>query len=82
MNLTMVQNRDHSKKTVQVVTRSKIGAFTGVSLLRSAHYIFQADNELTPSRMLRALYDLEPFTRYNTVNFNKTTKATKLPNTI
>lgn len=64
MNLTMVQNRDHSKTTVQVVTRSKIGAFTGVSLLRSAHYIFQADNELTPSRMLRALYELEPFSRY------------------
>lgn len=57
----MVQIRDHSKKTVQLVTRTKIGAFVGMSLLRSAHFIFQADNELTPSRLLRALYKLEPF---------------------
>ena len=59
----MVQTRDHSKQTVQVVTRSQPGSFVGVSLLRSSNYIFQADNELTPGRMLRALYDLEPFNR-------------------
>lgn len=64
MNVTMVQNRDHSKKTVQLVTRSHPGAFIGVSLSRSSNYIFQADNELTPSRMMLALYDLEPFNRY------------------
>uniref|UniRef100_A0A0P5Q059 Macroglobulin complement-related protein n=1 Tax=Daphnia magna TaxID=35525 RepID=A0A0P5Q059_9CRUS len=62
-NLTMVQTKDHSKLTVQVVTRTLPGAFTGVSLLRSAHYMFQADNEITHSRMIRALYKLEPFTR-------------------
>jgi CD109 antigen len=59
----MVQTKDHSKLTVQVVTRTLPGAFTGVSLLRSAHYMFQADNEITHSRMMRALYQLEPFTR-------------------
>ena len=63
INVTMVQTRDHSKQTVQVVTRSQPGSFVGVSLLRSSNYIFQADNELTPGRMLRALYDLEPFNR-------------------
>ena len=61
----MVQTKDHSKLTVQVVTRTIPGAFTGVSLLRSAHYMFQADNEITHSRMIRALYQLEPFTRLN-----------------
>lgn len=59
----MVQTKDHSKLTVQVVTRTLPGAFTGVSLLRSAHYMFQADNEITHSRMIRALYQLEPFNR-------------------
>ena len=63
MNVSMVQTRDHSKQTVQLVTRSQPGSFVAVSLLRSSNYIFQADNELTPSRMMRALYDLEPFNR-------------------
>jgi predicted secreted protein len=62
-NLTMVQTKDHSKLTVQVVTRTLPGAFTGVSLIRSANYMFQADNEITYSRMIRALYQLEPFSR-------------------
>ena len=63
MNVTMVQNRDHSKQTVQLVTRSHPGAFVGMSLSRSSNSIFQADNDLSPSRMLRALYALEPFNR-------------------
>ena len=65
MNVTTVQARDHSKETVQLVTRTRPGAFVGVSLLRTINYIFQADNTLTPSRVLKALYNLEPFTRYN-----------------
>ena len=64
MNVTTVQARDHSKETVQLVTRTRPGAFVGVSLLRTINYIFQADNTLTPSRVLEALYNLEPFTRY------------------
>ena len=59
----MVQARDHSKRTVELITRSAPGAFIGVSLLRWVNHIFQADNTLTPSRMLQALYKLEPFTR-------------------
>lgn len=60
----MVQTKDHSKLTVQVVTRTLPGAYTAVSLARSANYLFQADNDITPSRMIRALYQLEPFTRF------------------
>ena len=30
MNVTMVQTRDHSKQTVQVVTRSQPGSFVGL----------------------------------------------------
>uniref|UniRef100_A0A0P4XT60 Macroglobulin complement-related protein n=1 Tax=Daphnia magna TaxID=35525 RepID=A0A0P4XT60_9CRUS len=63
VNVTAVQARDHSKETVQLVTRTRPGAFVGVSLLRSINYIFQADNALTPSRILKALYKLEPFTK-------------------
>jgi hypothetical protein len=64
MNVTTVQVRDHSKETVQLVTRTRPGAYFGVSLLRTLNYIFQADNELTPSRVLKALYKMEPFTKY------------------
>lgn len=64
MNVTTVQARDHSKETVQLVTRTRPGAYVGVSLLRTINYNFQADNELTPSRILKSLYKLEPFTRY------------------
>ncbi|XP_046648840.1 CD109 antigen-like [Daphnia pulicaria] len=63
MNVTTVQVRDHSKETVQLVTRTRPGAYFGVSLLRTLSYMFQADNELTPSRVLKALYKLEPFTK-------------------
>lgn len=59
----MVQAKDHSKLTVQVVTQTLPGAFTAVSLKRSANSMFQADNEMTHSRMIRALYNLEPFTK-------------------
>lgn len=70
MNVTLEQLRDHSKQTVQLVTRTQPGAFLGVSLLRWVNHVFQADNTLTPSRMLRALYKLEPFTRYE-LNYSK-----------
>ena len=63
MNITLVQTRDHKKDTVQLVTRSHPGAFVGVSVLRSVNYIFQADNQISPSRMLKSLYSLEPFSR-------------------
>jgi hypothetical protein len=67
MNVTTVQVRDHSKETVQLVTRTRPGAFVGVSLLRSINYIFQADNDINPSRVLKALYKLEPFTKYRLI---------------
>lgn len=67
----MVQTKDHSKETVQLVTRSQPGAFVGVSVLRQFHHILQADNELTPSRMLKALYKLEPFTRYTLKGYRR-----------
>ena len=70
MNLTTVQVRDHSKETVQLVTRTRPGAYFGVSLLRTLNYVFQADNELTPSRVLKALYKLEPFTKYCLFQFD------------
>ena len=63
MNVTTVQTRDHSKETVQLVTRTHPGAFVGISILRSINYIYQADNVLTPSRILKSLYKLEPFTK-------------------
>lgn len=63
MNVTMVQARDHSKQTVQIVTKTTPGAYVAMSIARSANYIFQADNELTPNRVLRSLYSLEPFNR-------------------
>ncbi|XP_059351436.1 CD109 antigen-like [Daphnia carinata] len=63
VNLTMVQTKDHSKETVQLVTRTRPGSFVGVSLLRIMNHMYQADNELTPSRVLKALYKLEPFTK-------------------
>lgn len=63
MNVTMVQARDHSKQTVQVVTKTTPGAYVGVSLSRSSNSIFQADNELTPNKFLQSLYRLEPFNR-------------------
>ncbi len=63
MNVTTVQARDHSKETVQLVTRTRPGSFVGVSLLRTVNYIFQADNAITPSRILKSLYKLEPFAK-------------------
>lgn len=63
MNMTLVQNKDHSKQTVQVVTRTLPGSFVAVSLLRSTQFYFQAENTVTPSRIVRALYKMEPFTR-------------------
>lgn len=63
MNVTMVQARDHSKQTVQVVTKTTPGTYIGISIARSGNYIFQADNELTPNKMLQSLYSLEPFNR-------------------
>ena len=63
MNITLVQARDHSKQTVQLVTRSHPGAFVGVSVLRTVNYQFQAENAVSPSRMLKSLYSLEPFSR-------------------
>ncbi len=74
MNVTTVQVRDHSKETVQLVTRTRPGAFVGVSLLRSINYIFQADNDINPSRVLKALYKLEPFTKYRFYSINKFVK--------
>ena len=67
MNITTVQIKDHSKATVQLVTRSQPGSFVGVSILRYVNHHFQADNQLTPSRFLKALYQLEPFNRYNSI---------------
>nr|CAH0098524.1 unnamed protein product [Daphnia galeata] len=46
-----------------LTTITRPGAFVGVSLLRTINYIFQTDNTLTPSRVIKALYNLEPFTR-------------------
>ena len=63
MNVTTVQIRDHSKRTVQLVTRSHPGSFVGISLLRAINYGFKADNEVSPSRILQALYQLEPHTK-------------------
>lgn len=63
MNITAVQIKDHSKDTVQLVTRSQPGSYVGVSILRYVNHHFQADNQLTPSRFLKALYQLEPFNR-------------------
>lgn len=63
MNMTLVQSKDHSKQTIQVVTRTLPGCFVGVSLLRSTQFFFQGDNTISPSRFIRALYDTEPFTR-------------------
>lgn len=59
----MVQTKDHSKLTVQIVTQTLPGVFTAVSVSRSSNSKFQADNEITHSRMMRALYQLEPFNR-------------------
>lgn len=63
VNMTLVQLRDHSKQTVQVVTRTIPGSFVGVSLLRSGNYFYQTDSEVTHSRFLKSLYELEPFNR-------------------
>ena len=63
MNITLVQNRDHSKATVQLVTRTQPGAFVGVSVLRTVNNMFQAENQISPSRITKSLYSLEPFTR-------------------
>ena len=62
-NMTLVQLKDHSKQTVQLVTRTVPGSFVGVSLLRSGNYYYQADSEVTHSRALRSLYELELFNR-------------------
>jgi len=61
-DVSLDQNRDHSKKTVMLITETIYGGFVGISDRRPS-FSFQADNELTPSRILKALYQLEPFTR-------------------
>lgn len=63
MNITTVQFRDHSKETVQLVSRTLPRSFVGLSVLRYMNYLYQADNVVTPSRMLKSLYKLEPFTK-------------------
>nr|CAH0112339.1 unnamed protein product [Daphnia galeata] len=54
-NLTLVQTKDYSKATIQLVTRTRPGAFVAVSILRNVNYIIQADNELTPSRSVHGV---------------------------
>ena len=64
MNITLVQSRDHSKETVQLVTRSHPGSFVGVSVLRLLNYQFQGDNTVSPGVVIRSLYALEPFQKF------------------
>ncbi len=63
MNITLVQTRDHSKATVQLVTRTHAGSYIGINVLRGLNYYYQADSAVTYSRILKKLYTLEPFTR-------------------
>lgn len=65
MNVTLVQTRDHSKATVQFITRTHSGSYVGISMLNEMSYYLMTDNEITPSRILKSLYKLEPFTKYD-----------------
>ncbi|KAK2725026.1 hypothetical protein QYM36_001471, partial [Artemia franciscana] len=59
MNVTLNPIRDHSKKTVQVITRTEVGAFSAVAVLRQLQREEQGHFLFSKGKVTRALLDLE-----------------------
>ena len=63
MGLTLNQDKDHSKATVEAVCRSTPGSFFGLSGLRTDARRAAGDSELSRASVLRELYSFDNFTR-------------------